>query len=177
MNDPVLERVTLDTGVLLGARNREIIASADLGYFRGYWSIWIAVEFARVRTEWIATRAAREMVGLADIKTRLARSRAKVNTEVAILSRVLTLVDYLSASDVDLDWLDDEDDRPIIQTAIAAGVPGTLVTDNRRDFPLDTVRNGIFLIDTTSFLESLYRTHPEAPAAIDAYLGRKDPSR
>lgn len=140
--------MTLDTGVLLGERNKVILAAADLGYFRGYWSVWIAAEFARVRTEWIAARATRAAVGRTELNARLERSRAKINAEVTTLSRLLTLVDYLSATDAELGWLRDEDDRPIVQTAIAAGTPGTLVTDNRRDFPLGEIRNGIMIIDS-----------------------------
>lgn len=171
MPDPTFERVTLDTSVLLGARNKVLLAAADLGYFRGYWSVWIAAEFARVRTEWIAARATREAVSRTELNARLERSRAKVNAEVTTLSRLLTLVDYFSATDADLGWLRDEDDRPIVQTAIAAGAPGTLVTDNRRDFPLGEIRNGILIIDSGRYLESMYQTYPDAPAAIAAYLG------
>jgi hypothetical protein len=174
--EPTFERVTLDTGVLLGARNREFLAAADLGYFRGYWSVWIAAEFARVRTEWIARRASRDLARPPDVKARLERSRGKVNAEVATLARVLTLVDYLPAAGAGLGWLTDEDDRPIMQTAIAAGVPGTLVTDNSRDFPLGEVRNGILLLGSAPFLEALYRGYPEAPAMIAAYLGREPSS-
>jgi hypothetical protein len=168
-----LERVTLDTAVLLGSRNRELLAAADLRYYRGYWSVWIAAEFARVRTEWIARRATRELVGEAELRTRLERSRDKVNAEVATLSRILTLVDYLSAGDVDLHWLGDEADHPIMRTAIAAGVPGILVTDNRRDFPLGEIRNDIRIVGTAQFLEELYRFYPQAPSAIAVYLGRE----
>ena len=171
MVDPVFERVTLDTGVLLGARNKELLAAADLGYYHGYWSVWIAAEFARVRTEWIALRAARELAERGELKARLERSRDRVNAEVAVISQVFVLVDYLAAADADLDWLRDRDDRPIIQTAIAAGVPGTLVTDNRRDFPIGSVRDGILILDSTQSLEALYRTYPDASAAIAAYLG------
>jgi len=169
--EPTFDHVTLDSGVLLGAKNREFLVAADLGYYRGYWSVWIANEFARVRTEWIATRAARQLASVPDLKARLGRSREKVNAEIALLARILTLVDYLSAANADLDWLRDEDDRPIVQTAIAAGVPGTLVTDNRRDFPLGEVRNGILILSSAAFLDALYRANPDAPAAIAAYLG------
>lgn len=176
MVEAAFERVTLDTGVLLGGRNREILAATDLGYLRGYWSVWIAAEFARVRTEWIARRASRDIANPTDMNARLQRSRDKVNSEVATIARVLTLVDYLSAAGADLGWLTDEDDRPIMQTAIAAGVPGTLVTDNQRDFPLGEVRNGVLILGSASFLETLYQTYTDAPAAIAAYLGRGESS-
>lgn len=83
MTEPTFDHVTLDSGVLLGVRNREFLAAADLGYYRGYWSVWIATEFARVRTEWIATRAARQLASVPDLKARLERSRDKVNAEIA----------------------------------------------------------------------------------------------
>lgn len=172
MSEPGFERVVLDTSVLLGARNRELLAAADLGFFRGYWSVWIAAEFARVRTEWIAVRALRESANQADLKARLERSRAKVNTEVGLLSRILTLVDYNAIAQVDVDWLRDMDDRPIVQTAVAAGLPCTLVTDNRRDFLLGERRGGILMIGSSDFLAALYRAHPDASASITAYLGR-----
>ena len=89
---------------------------------------------------------------------------------MAALARVLTLVDFLSAMDAELDWLSDDDDRPIVQTAIAAGIPGTLVTDNRRDFPLGEVRNGVLIVGSAPFLEALYQSHPETPATIATYL-------
>jgi hypothetical protein len=174
--EPNFEHVTLDTVVLLGARNRELLAAADLGYYRGYWSVWIAAEFARVRTEWIARRATRDLASPTEVKVRLERSRHKVNVEVNTLARVLTLVDYLSVADTDLSWLSDEDDRPIVQTAIAAGIPGTLVTDNRRDFPLGEIRNGVLMLGTAQFLEALYRTYSDARSAIAAYLGHEQSS-
>ncbi len=59
----LFERVTLDSSVLLGSREPELLAAADLGYYRGYWSSWIMAEFARVRAEWIIRRAARESLG------------------------------------------------------------------------------------------------------------------
>ncbi|MGH2461928.1 MAG: hypothetical protein ACRDIY_23985 [Chloroflexota bacterium] len=58
-------------------------------------------------------------------------------------------------------------------TAIAAGVPGTLVTDNRRDFPLGEARSGVLILGSAPFLERLYQTYPEAPAAIATYLGHE----
>jgi len=57
--------------------------------------------------------------------------------------------------------------------AIAVGVPGTLVTDNRRDFPPGEVRDGILILGSVVFLDALYRAFPDAPAAIDTYLGRE----
>lgn len=171
MDKSTFERVTLDSSILLGARNKEFLAAADLGYYRGYWSSWIAAEFVRVRTEWIILRAAKDVVDRTEVARRLERSRARVNTEVNSWSQVLNLVDYLAGSDVDLSWLPDPDDHPIMQTAIAAGVPGVLVTDNKRDFPLGEERNGVLKLGSTKFLEALYRTQPEAEDAVADYLG------
>jgi hypothetical protein len=171
--EAIFARVVLDTSVLLGARRKELIAAADLGYFRGFWSVWIATELARVRTEWIALRAARDGADQPDLRDRLERSRTRVNAEVAVLSKVFSLVDYLAASDADTSWLGDEDDRPIVQTAIAAGIPCTLVTDNWRDFPWGEVRNGVLILGGDRFLDALYQAFPDAPTAVAAYLGRR----
>ncbi|MBI2865521.1 MAG: hypothetical protein HYX94_13305 [Chloroflexi bacterium] len=71
MDRLTFERVTLDSSVLLGVQNRQLLAAADLGYYRGYWSSWIAAEFARVRTEWIALRAARQLASRSEMEKRL----------------------------------------------------------------------------------------------------------
>ncbi|HZK67538.1 MAG TPA: hypothetical protein VFD42_08365 [Chloroflexota bacterium] len=82
-------------------------------------------------------------------------------------------MDYLAAPDADVSWLSDQDDFTIIQTALAAGVPGTLVTENSRDFPLGQVRNGITILGSSDFLDALYQTCPEAEAAVTDYLSRR----
>jgi len=69
--------VTLDSSVLLGPREPEFLAAADLGYYHGYWSSWIVAEFARVRTEWIIRRAVRELAGRTEAERRLEKSRAR----------------------------------------------------------------------------------------------------
>ena len=170
---PLSKRVTLDSSVLLGPKEPEFLAAADLGYYRGYWSSWIIAEFARVRTEWIILRSVREMAGKAEAERRLERSRARVNAAIAELSRILTLVDYRAAPEADVSWLSDQDDFPIIQTALAAGVPGTLVTDNSRDFPLGQTRNGITILSGSDFLAALYQSYPEAEAAVTDYLSQR----
>lgn len=171
----IFDRVTLDSSVLLGDKSALLIAAADLGYFKGYWSSWIAVEFARVRTEWILRRLIKETLDAAEVNRRLATSRTRVNAAVREFSRVLTLVDYSAAPDVDLIWLADKDDRPIMQTALAAGAPCTLVTDNSRDFPLGQERNGVLFLGSEGFLKCLCETYPEADAAISIYLGKRHP--
>lgn len=78
----IFERVTLDSSVLLGPKEPEFLAGADLGYYSGYWSSWIVAEFARVRTEWITLRAVRELANRAEAERRLERSRARVNAAI-----------------------------------------------------------------------------------------------
>ena len=36
-----------------------LVAAAALGYYAAFWSIWIAGELVRKRTEWVAERAVR----------------------------------------------------------------------------------------------------------------------
>ncbi len=179
----VLDRVTLDTGILVGPRSPEFAIAARLGYYRGHWSNWIVAEFSRVRTEMILRRARREL-GITreneedgaiqeELEQRLLRSRARVNAAIDDFSRVLVSVDYQEAEEADLAWLKDEDDHPIMQTAIAAGVPGVLVTDNWRDFPIGEARNGILIVSGRMFLDYLYQTYPEAEAVITRYAERR----
>lgn len=101
----VLDRVTLDTSILVGPRSLEFAIAARLGYHRGHWSNW--------------------------------------------------------------------NDHPIMQTAIVAGVPGVLVTDNRRNFPTGDARNGILIVSGRMFLDYLYQTYPEAEAVITRYAERR----
>lgn len=169
----LFERVTLDSSVLLGSREPELLAAADLGYYHGYWSSWIVAEFARVRTEWIIRRAARESLGRSEAEQRLERSRAKVNAAIDELSGILILVEYQRAAETDLSWLPDKDDLPVIRTALAAGVPGTLITDNAKDFPVGERRNGITILNGDGFLIALYQAYPEAKAAVAEYLSRR----
>jgi len=174
-----LARVTLDTSILVGPRSLEFAIAARLGYYRGHWSSWIVAEFSRVRTEMVLRRARREL-GITreneeertiqeDLERRLLRSRSRVNAAIDDFSRVLASVNYQAAEGTDLAWLEDEDDHPIMQTAIAAGVPGVLVTDNTRDFPVGDVRNGILIASGKVFLDYLYQTYPEAETVITRY--------
>ncbi|MBI4316915.1 MAG: hypothetical protein HY675_00375 [Chloroflexi bacterium] len=107
-----------------------------------------------------------------ELERRLGRSRAKVNAAVDDFTRVLTNVNYQVAEAVDLSWLKDQDDIPIMQTAIAAGVPGVLVTDNKKDFPIRESRNGILIASGNMFLEYLFQTYPESKATISRYAER-----
>jgi hypothetical protein len=125
----------------------------------------------RKRTEWIAERAARDRCDPAETRRRLRESRERVNRFVRELSRVLRSVDYPAAPSVDLSWLSDPDDWPVMQTALAAGAD-ILVTDNAVDFPLGERRHGVRLVGSAAFLSELYARFPEAEEAIREYLAR-----
>lgn len=45
-----------------------------------------------------------------------------------------------------------------------------LVTDNSRDFSLGERRNGVLLLGSASFLDSVYRQSSDAREAIAAYI-------
>jgi len=164
-----LERVALDSSVLLGSSRSALVAAVALGYCEGYWSTWIVGEFVRRRTEWIADRAARDGCHRAEVRRRLRESRQRVNALINELSHVLQAVDYAAVPTTDLGWLTDPDDWPVMQTALAVPVD-ILVTDNSSDFPLDETRNGILILGSIPFLTRLYQRWPDAKAAIDTYL-------
>lgn len=166
---PRLERVVLDSSVLLGSRSPEIVAGAALDYYRAFWSTWIVAEYVRNRVEWAAERAVRAGSGHAETVRRLEATRASVNSAIDYLSRVLTNVDYHAAAEADLTWLIDEDDHPIMQTALAAAAD-TLVTDNTRDFPSGEERNGILCLSSSDFLAALYGASPRVMCEVREYL-------
>ena len=162
-------RVVLDTSVLLGPDRREVVTAAYLHYYVGFWSTWIAAEFARKRTEWVAERAIRDRCGPGELRRRLAESRNHVNAALAEFFRVLQAVNHTDAPDADLSWLTDLDDRPVIQTALAARAD-ILLTENATDFPIGDARNGILILSARSFLRALYERFPEAETAVREYL-------
>ena len=149
-------RVVLDSSALLSRWPPELITTAALGYYQGYWSSWIVGEVVRKRTEWIAQRAIREAVDPAGLRRRLLESRRRVNALVRRLSDVLLSVDYATAEAVDLSWLADPDDWPVMQTAIVALAP-LIVTENSRDFPPGESRSGVTFARSADFLTALYR--------------------
>ena len=102
-------------------------------------------------------------------KKALEEVRGKVNNAINYLSRILINVDYHAAPATDLSWLNDPDDHPIMQTALAARAD-TLVTDNERDFPSGIRRDGVLLLDSRRFLQALYEAIPEARESIREYL-------
>ncbi len=166
---PALERVALDASALLGDHRRYIIAAAALHYFNGYWSPWIIAEFVRKRTEWIAERAANDGCDRTEMRRRLRDSRTRINALVVELSRLLLSVNYADAPPVDLSWLTDPDDLPVMQTALAANA-NILVTDNSGDFPLGQQRNGVLFLGSRQFLSVVFDKFPDAEAAVREYL-------
>ncbi len=166
---PRPERIVLDSSVLLGARSPEIVAGAALGYYRAFWSPWIVAEYVRIRVEWTAERSVRDKADRIETARRLEATRAKVNSAISYLSRVLVSVDYHAAPTLDLSWLADEDDHPVMQTALAANAE-PLITDNVVDFPSTEERNGVLFLDGATFLAALYAERPEARAEVRQYL-------
>ena len=164
-----LERVALDSSVLLSGYRRHFFAAADLRLYAGYWSSWITSEVTRKRTEWIAQRAIREGWSEAELTARLILSRERLNSLIHDFSGVLQSVDYATAPPVDLSWLRDRDDWPVMQTALAAKAD-VLVTDNTRDFPLGEARHGVLFLGSEAFLAVLYGRFSGAEEAISAYL-------
>ncbi len=167
---PEFQRVVLDSSVLLGRRSPEIVAGAALSYYRAFWSPWIVAEYVRNRVEWVTERAARGKADRAERARLLEATRARVNSAIDYLSRVLANVDYHAAPEADLSWLADQDDHPIMQTALAAEAD-VLVTDNTRDFPSGEARNGVLCLSGEAFHAALYASSPEARAEIAEYLG------
>jgi hypothetical protein len=166
---PGLERVVLDSSALLGANSPSIVAGAALGYYRAFWSPWIIAEYVRNRVEWTAERAVRDGADRAETARRLEDTRTAVNSAISYLSRVLGSVDYNAAPPVDLSWLADEDDHPIMQPALAAGAD-TLVTNDSTDFPSGEERNGVLFLDRATFLAALYTALPQVEAEVSEYL-------
>jgi hypothetical protein len=162
--------VVLDSSVLLGNRKWELLAAARLGYYQGHWSSWISNEVVRVRTQLVALRAARDRSDVPEMRRRLIASRERVNAFCDYCSRVLTMTDYTAGMGVDLSWLLDADDRPIVATVMSAGIPGTLVTDNSHDFPLGESRSRVLFLGSDAFLTTLYEAHPDAAADVAEYL-------
>lgn len=69
---------------------------------------------------------------------------------------MLHSVAYPRAPQVDLSWLTDPDDWPVMQTALAARAD-VQVTDNTRDSPNGQTRHGVLLLSSPAFLTSIYQ--------------------
>jgi hypothetical protein len=169
-----LERVVLDSSVLLGAYRGPLIAAAALGYYTGFWGSWIVAEFARKRTEWIAERASRDGCDRQETRRRLRESRRRVNAFIRSCAPILRSVDYADVPTDNLDWLRDPDDWPVMLTALAADAD-VLVTDNSTDFPLGELANGILILGSRAFLTDLFARHPDAEASVRAFLASRSP--
>ena len=122
-------------------------------------------ELARKRTEWIAERASRDRCDRAETRRRLLDSRARVNAFMRHCAPILRSVDYADAPTHLLGWLQDRDDWPVMQTALAANAE-VLVTDNSVDFPLGEVRNGVLLLGSTTLLREVFKRYPDAEANL-----------
>ena len=149
----------------------ELSTGAALRYYEAYWSSWIVGEIARKRTEWVAERGLRDGVDAAEMRRRLRESRERVNGLINRLSQSLRSVDYEEAPSADLSWLRDPDDRPVMQTALAAGAD-VLVTENSNDFPLGERRNGVLILGSEAFLSAFYAAVPAARLPIQELLRR-----
>ncbi len=114
---PTVERAVLDGSALLSDHRAHLVAAAHLGYAQCFWSTWIVAEVVRVRTEWIARRAARETCDVAETMRRLEASRQRINLKIAELSRDLRSVDYHAAPPEDLSWLTDPDVEDYLEDA------------------------------------------------------------
>lgn len=172
----LLERVVLDASALLSGRQPYLLAGVDLRYYVGIWSSWIVSEVTRKRTEWIAERSIRAGDSRLEMRRHLRESRERVNALLRRFSGVLQSVDYSASPRVDLSWLRDPDDWPVMQTALAAKAD-ILVTDNASDFPLGELRHGILFLGSSAFLQRLYEKHPDAESSIRAYLRQTLPQR
>jgi hypothetical protein len=162
-------RVALDSSVLLGRWRTHLVAGAHLRLFEGYWSSWIVSEVVRKRTEWVVRQAAREGSDVSETLRRVNASRDRINDLVRDLSAVLRSVDYRDAPSLDLSWLSDPDDVPVVQTALAARAE-LLVTQNKRDFPWGERRSGVLFMSAEDFLDLLYRTFPSSEETISALV-------
>ncbi len=92
-----------------------------------------------------------------------------MDAAIAEMSHIFRLVDYTIAPPTDLAWLGDADDRPIVQTALAARA-AILVTANARDFPIGEARNGVQIVNQEQFIATLYDQFPTAEVNIQRYL-------
>lgn len=157
---------------LLGPRRGELLAAADLGYFRGYWSRWIAEEMVRISTAIVIKQAELEGADKQELKRRLERSSELITAYWDYCSQVLAMVDV---SDEELPgpasvW--SEADRRTLGTSLALGGPSVLVTDRPEAYSLAEVVRQVQIVASGDFLEGLYRTHSDARGKVAEYLAR-----
>lgn len=171
-SSPPSVRVALDASAILGRNRFARIAGAALHDDVALWSAWIIGELVRKRTEWVAPRVVRENCDVIETRRRLRASRDRISVVLGEISLAVSSVNFPTAPDRDVWWLRDTDDRPVMLTALAAEAE-ILVTDNSRDCPLGESRNGVLLLGSVSFLESVYQQVPDAREAITAYAQRQ----
>ncbi len=172
---PSLDRVTLASNALLGSRRGELLAAADLGYFRGYWSRWIAEEMVRISTTLVVRQAEEEGTTKQELKRRLERSSELINAYWDYCAQVLTMVDVAERELPDLAWLVGEAERRTMGTVIAVGAPCTLVTESPDTFSVGRVPGDIVILSSEGFLEALYQVHGDARAKVAEYLAKDYP--
>jgi predicted nucleic acid-binding protein len=126
-------------------------------------------EFVRKRTEWVAEQAAREGVDRGELRRRLRVSRERVNLLVNDLSATLLAVNHRDAPAADLTWLRDQDDWPVMQTALAARAD-VIVTENTNDFPVGERHHDVLFLTPQAFLTRLYAIYSTAAADVSRYL-------
>ncbi len=159
----------MDTSVLVGYERRLVVAAIATRHVRGFWSHWISAELARTRTEWIAEQAVKKEYDIHELRQLQSQSAIRVNSLIDDLTQWLEAVDYGRAPEADLSWLGDENDWPIMQTALAAEAD-VLVTLDSAHFPIGEVRNGVLILAPREFLALLYEQDPEAQADIADWL-------
>ena len=162
--------MVLDASVLLGPRRTFLIAGAFLRYYDAFWSTGIVAEFVRKRTEWVGQRAVREGCDVDELRHRLLQSRERVNALVAELSGVFRSVDYTRAPELDLNWLADPDDRPVVQTAYAARAHALVSDDN--DLPVGLQPRRLTIVRSGAFLDQLAAQYPQMWSDVRRYLNR-----
>ncbi len=164
-----IRRIAVDTSVLAGYDRRVVVAAVATRHVRGFWSHWISAELVRTRTEWIAEQAAKKGYDVRELRQLESRSAVRVNSLINDLTQMLEAVDYGRAPEADLSWLGDENDWPIMQTALAAEAD-VLVTADCDHFPIGQVRNDVLILGPREFLDLLYEQDPEAQADIADWL-------
>ncbi len=172
---PSFDRVTLASSALLSPRRGELLAAADLGYFRGYWSRWIAEEMVRASTTLIIQQAEEEGISKQELKRRLERSSELINAYWDYCAQLLTTVEVTERVLPDLVWLEDETDRRTVRTAMAVGTPSTLVTENPGAFSAGDLPVEITILRSDDFLKALYQVHSDAMVKVAEYLAKDYP--
>ncbi|MCC6626575.1 MAG: PIN domain-containing protein [Chloroflexi bacterium] len=141
----------LDTSVLMSTDRHWLWGAAWDGYYRGYWSAFIVGELVRVRMRAFVERG----IPYREYRTHL-------NQLVDSWSDVLAIVNYRwTAPDT---TLRDPDDRPVLATARAAGVPA-VVSLNTRDFPAGGWADGVRFLTPAQFWAEIARLYTEADQA------------